>query len=413
MKRALLLCSLLSGPVATAATFVVNDADDAHDANPGNGTCDASGADGCTLRAAIEEANGRAGLDHVLVPSGSYDLDLGTLFVSDPVRIVGPVVGTVVIDVQGGGSVFDIDGTGGIRVELHRLTIQGGDAMAGGGIINRGGVVLVHRTIVRGNTAFSEGAGIVNGDGGVMSIVRSHITDNGDVLAGNEIGLPGRSGGIENDSDSVLFIDHSAVTGNRANRFGGMRNLGWLIATNSTFSGNLGDVDTGGITNTGLAFMNNVTLYDNQVLNLEDNNIYTAGGLANVGLLFIGNSIIAGNTNAGLNPPDCNGTISSVGYNLVQDTEGCTLAGSNTGVLTGVDPLLGALLPNGGDTPTHALAANSPARNAGNPAFPNGLGTACMPTDQRYRLRGVGPGVGRCDMGAYERGGAPGEEQAP
>jgi CSLREA domain-containing protein len=411
MHWAWLACSLLATP-AVAATFEVVDTDDAPDADPGDGVCGAAPA-GCTLRAAIDEANALPGLDLILVAAGTYDLEDGTLFVSDPVRIVGALTGPTIVDVQGGGSVFDIDGGGPMRVELHRLTLQGGNAQSGGGLINRGGLVLIHRTVVRGNTATTEGGGVVNGDGGVMAIVRSHVTDNGDPLVGNTIGLPGRSGGIENDPGSTLFLDHSALTGNRANRFGGMRNLGLLIATNSTISGNLGDVDTGGLVNTGLAFLNNVTVHDNHVLNFEEDNEFTAGGVSNTGDLFFANSIIAGNTNVLADRQDCNGTLTSAGYDLVQDDEGCDLAGTMTGVLVGVDPLLGPLQANGGDTPTHALPQNSPARNAGSPALPSGLGTACGPTDQRFRLRGVGPGVGRCDMGAYERNAIPGEVVTP
>jgi CSLREA domain-containing protein len=409
MYRALVTCWLVATP-SMAATLVVNDTDDAADAVPGDGVCLAAG-DGCTLRAAVEEANALPGLDVVMVPAGAYDLDLGTLFVTDSLRVLGPLAGAAVLDGQGDGSVLDIGSRRVIRVELHRLTIQGGNAQAGGGLVNRGAVVLVNRSTVRGNTAFSEGGGIVNA--GVMAIVRSVVTDNGDPLLGDEIGLPGRSGGIENDDQGVLFLDRSTVSNNRANRFGGMRNLGLLIATNSTISGNTGDVDTGGLVTTGLAFLNNVTIADNHVLHVEEGNDFAAGGVSNAGQLFFANSIVAGNGHVLGQRNDCFGTLTSVGYVLVQDPEGCDLAGSNVGLLTGVDPLLAPLAPNGGDTPTHAIAADSPARDAGNPAFPTGLGAACEPVDQRTRLRGVGPGVGRCDLGAYERNAIPGEVTTP
>ena len=89
------------------------------------------------------------------------------------------------------------------------------------------------------------------------------------------------------------------------------------------------------------------------------------------------------------------------------------LTGVQTGVITGVDPLLEPLDDNGGDTETHALPARSAAVNAGNPAVPTGVGTACESTDQRFRLRGVGPNVGRCDIGAFERNAGAGQEGQP
>ena len=53
-----------------------------------------------------------------------------------------------------------------------------------------------------------------------------------------------------------------------------------------------------------------------------------------------------------------------------------------------VNPLLGALANNGGQTDTRALAAGSPAINAG---------ATCPSTDQRGVARD-----GACDIGAYE-----------
>ena len=61
------LAVLLSTGACTAATFVVNDTTDAHDANPGNGLC-ATSTGGCTLRAAIEESNTLAGADAIMLP---------------------------------------------------------------------------------------------------------------------------------------------------------------------------------------------------------------------------------------------------------------------------------------------------------------------------------------------------------
>jgi len=105
------------------------------------------------------------------------------------------------------------------------------------------------------------------------------------------------------------------------------------------------------------------------------------------------NSILAGNTS--FTSPDCNGTISSTGYNLIANTAGCTFA-PVVGDLTNIDPKLGPLQDNGGPTLTHALLPGSPAVNAGNPG--GCMGSAgLLTTDQRGFAR-----FGRCDIGAYE-----------
>jgi CSLREA domain-containing protein len=86
------LLSFLQPSAHAAATFVVNSTSDTADANVGDGVCaDASG--GCTLRAAIQEANAAAGTDTINFQIGSglktivmtSDLPI----ISDPVVIDG------------------------------------------------------------------------------------------------------------------------------------------------------------------------------------------------------------------------------------------------------------------------------------------------------------------------------------
>jgi CSLREA domain-containing protein len=403
---------------ALALNLNVNSTADASDANPGNGVC-ATLSGVCTLRAAIEETNASPGEDVINVPPNLFNLNLGALVVRDHVRILGTPFAATVIDGQGDDRVLWIDGSRrplGIRVELHHLTIRDGNTTGnGGGILNDGGRLLVNRSRIIGNRAMGNGAGIRNASGSILSLVRSTIDDNGDPLnpngAGDPISLPARAGGLDNAG--IAYLDMSTISRNRANRFGGLLNTGILIARNSTISGNLGDVETGGMVNTGLVYLNNVTIANNQMVGTSDLVEDSAGGVQNIGTIFLANTIIAGNTRPLPEQQDCFGTLQSVGYNLIGDPAGCTVAGVQTGVILGEDSLLSALTNNGGDTETHALPAGSPAVNAGNPATPNGVGTACESVDQRFRLRGVGPNVGRCDMGAFERNAGPGQEGNP
>lgn len=80
------ICTLLLGLLcgsASAATFVVNSSQDLADANPGDSACDAAGAVQCTFRAALMEANARAGFDTI-----EFSLGAATLFPLTPYPII-------------------------------------------------------------------------------------------------------------------------------------------------------------------------------------------------------------------------------------------------------------------------------------------------------------------------------------
>lgn len=94
---------------------------------------------------------------------------------------------------------------------------------------------------------------------------------------------------------------------------------------------------------------------------------------------------------------DFTGALNSGGYNLIKNTNGCTVTGITKGNIYNTDPLLGPLQNNGGLTMTHALLAGSPAINAG-PA------NAAPFFDQRGVARPQGAAD---DIGAYEFGTVP------
>ena len=132
------------------------------------------------------------------------------------------------------------------------------------------------------------------------------------------------------------------------------------------------------------------------------NNAPDGSGGGIFGNVTLNNSVVAGDLGS---IPDCAGTLTTQGYNLLGNDIGCSgmthdLNGDQVGTAgVAIDPLLGPLQDNGGWVATHALFPGSPALDAGNPAAPAGTGVVCMLADQRNVTR---PGGMRCDIGAYE-----------
>lgn len=362
-----------------ANTFLVTRFLDKND-----GVCDQRD---CSLREAILAANRHPGFDAVLLPPGTYKLSIaganedlgatGDLDVTDNVLIVG-----LILDPRPGNAV--IDGGGIDRVLDVREPVL---------------TVLQNITLRRGRVAGANEAG-----GGIRS--RGTLALNESLITGNS--ASGFGGGIYSDGfDSLVTLDASTVAGNTAGGGGGgIAAGGRLEARNSTISGNRSVRDFGGgvylfsgFLDTPATFFHNVTITNNRAGQ-------RGGGLfveepSNVPPR-LANSIVAGNSAP--SDPDCLGSISSEGYNLAGEGEGCPgfteSAHDQTGTAAApLDPVLSRLGGNGGFTPTHALLPGSPAINAGNPATP-GSAAGCEKTDQRlFRRRNS-----RCDIGSFERG---------
>lgn len=257
----------------------------------------------------------------------------------------------------------------------------------GGGVYAIAGKITLNSTNVVSNTAGSNGGGINNASG-MLTITNSSIVNN---TSGTN------AGGVYNNRELVVMS--STISDNRtATNAGGIYNIGTLTMTNSTLSGNKANVTAGGLFNSTTTTLNNVTIANNTA---DDDNNGTGygGGVSNLGTLNLMNTLIGTNISKSGTAPDCIGTLTSQGYNLIGDTTNCTLSGSLSGVISNTNPFIGPLANFGGATNTHALLVGSPAINAGNPGALDGIGNHCMPTDQRGVTR---PIAGRCDIGAFE-----------
>jgi CSLREA domain-containing protein len=266
----------------------------------------------------------------------------------------------------------------------------------GEGIYNLGGVVAISGTTVSGND--HGGLASLNGSTWITASTVAYNT-----------GRPGIT------NYGPLTVTHSAIISNTSLGDGGGVGVPccdpfFVSLANTTISGNSAGGsfgDGGGIyfDSAGTLSLSNVTIVNNSASGLGmGGGVYNSYDYVTVTLK---NSIIAGNTAA--QAPDCYRVTDSQGYNIVGDATDCAFVAA-TGDQVGtsgspIDPHLGPLQDNGGNTVTHALLAGSPALDQANPGgCTDGLGAA-LSTDQRWRVRptdGDLNGTPVCDIGAYE-----------
>jgi hypothetical protein len=233
-------------PFADApVVLTVSTTADAADAVVGDGICAASGG-GCTLRAAVQEAEAATAPARIVLPSGRYTLAragagedqgaTGDLDVGGDLAIEGAGATTTVIDAAGLDRVFDVKL--GAALELSGATVTGGNADGDGGAIRGGrGRVRLAGVVVQGNVADGHGGGVSVNDG---TVELSDVTfvDNG-----------GRTGGGLSAVGTGVTIASSRFTNNRAEAGGGAGILfvPGLSITGTAFTQNAAISDGGGL----------------------------------------------------------------------------------------------------------------------------------------------------------------------
>ncbi len=251
----------------------------------------------------------------------------------------------------------------------------------GVGIANSGEAELTEVVI-----SYNRGNDIVNN--GVMTITRSAVGQNG-FWGTSSIG----------NSGTLTIRDSAIVNNNNAypTTATALYNSGNTTLINTTVSGSSGGM-SGTIYNAGgaeLRLFNTSVTYN---VSSIGSGIYNAPG----GIVTLQNSILAQN-GASQNDNCAGDPIQSLGYNLIEDTTGCTII-PGPGDLLNVSALIfphpwgvGAWYPANEEDNFSPLAFSSPAVNGGNPAGCFDDQGAPILTDQR----GL-PRTGACDIGAYE-----------
>jgi CSLREA domain-containing protein len=276
-------------PAQAATTFTVNTTTDAPDSNLADNVCN-DGGGGCSLRAAIQQANFTAGTDTINLPiTGTINLTSALPDLASNMTISGPAWWLLTVRRDTGGDYRIFRVVSGATVSISGLTVSNGKTAdgapsstfassgdGGGGIFNAGTLTL-NGCVITGNTTGNGGAGgggIANGYGGsgglgggvyntgTLTMKDCSVTFNrtGDGGTGTySDGGGGSGGGIANSHGAVTLsscvVDSNTTgTGPAAGtrRYGGSgggiySDAGTLNVTNSVFSNNVTGGGTGGI----------------------------------------------------------------------------------------------------------------------------------------------------------------------
>ncbi len=226
----LALLSLLS-PNAQAACnpagnvyYVNKPFSDEVDNNPGDGICAATNAGGCTLRAAVDDANACSGADLIVLKSKLHVLSLkgsgedlnqtGDLDVWTDITVQGwASSGNAVDATKSLDRIFHVFGNGTLSVDS--VTLQNGSVSnVGGGLVridNNGNLQAVDSTFTGGSSSGGTwSGGAISADSGTVYIETSTLTSNS-ASGGSYLG-----GAIAAEQGVNLTVIDSTITKNTA-----------------------------------------------------------------------------------------------------------------------------------------------------------------------------------------------------
>ncbi|MDZ7953731.1 Calx-beta domain-containing protein [Nostoc sp. DedQUE09] len=342
-----------------------------------------------SLRQALINANNDPGIETIIFDQtgifgdatpDTITLTSGELNITEGVIIQGTGANKLTISGNNTSRIFNASAF----LSIDGLKITGGNAGSsnGGGIYSTSSVTVSNSNL-SGNIAAL--------GGGIYSTIS--VTATNSTISGNTANASG--GGIY--STSSVTATNSTISSNTANTNGGGIYSTITTLINSTVSSNTVKVNGGGIYSGG-GTVSNTTIFGNTA-DSDNNNAGNGGGIyRSAGTWSISNSIIAGNIDLGNQGADISGAnFNGNGYNLIGKITGKISGTLGTGTdIINPNPGLKPLGDYGGSTQTHALYFNSPARNAGDPAYNGSLTTDQRGTDFN-RIES-----GRIDIGAFE-----------
>ncbi len=401
------LFTIILAVSAQAATFTVTTLAD--------NESDGCGINQCTLREAIDDANGNLVSDTINFQAGltgTITLTMGQLVISSNMTINGP--GARLISVNGNDAtrVFLIATPilgGDFTADISGLTITNGAAFPVGGLAGDGGGILngallgilsgkstlnLTEVAILDNEATSLGGGIATRLGAETNITRSLIAGN----TANALPLPTSDvggGGVSNAALSTMTITNTTITNNTSLAAGGgiLNAAGIVNLTNNTISHNKSVLLGGGVVSLvgvvpplGVTYLRNTIIANNDAL--FTTNIISSDVLGILGSFqSLGNNLIGNNFSA-----EADFSASVFVGTTPQPNASFDLVGNVVIANQIIDPLLGNLQDNGGPTDSRLPSTLSPVMNAGNncvvtntcPTNPNGSNPPfALLTDQR------------------------------
>lgn len=403
--------TLLIGGTAQAATFTVGSTADTTGATD---CADPANTD-CTLRQAIQDANGDPGslINFRSGLSGTITLGSQPAVIFQPLTISGPGASQITVSGDHAYRVFDVDTSTGEDVSISGLTIAAGSTTGrGGGIRTKYADLALSDAVVSGNHADGGGGGVATYGDGSLTIDRTTISGN----------TGGRGTGVYADSASgtITTIRNSTISGNKGADYGGGVYFDYSSPgslTNSTVYGNTASGSGGGVYHFG-AYNGDAGLVITGST-ITHNDAYRGGGLACYGAHnntndltepVVLNTIIFGNTADTGDQGDLSckfptgtepGGVVPIGFSLVGTVGSGTQLNQTGPNILGQDPQLGALAANGGPTQTQKPAATSPAIDQGE-AF--GLGSDQRGQGRPFEIPSIPNAAGGdgSDIGAVE-----------
>lgn len=367
-----------------------------------------------TLRDALVRGNAVVPADGTgLIPEGGGIFNSGTLHVFDT-TIAGNRANTLPEGgIPTGGGLVNQGG----KVDLTDSVLAGNVASGKGGIPQAGGLysaaasahgagVTLTRVLVEGNRTINTDSGGIPEAGGIYAF-RTDLTIVDSTVSGNKAvgGAIAEAGGIFVLREGNFTLERSLVANNVAESGTFTDGAGLAVngettevqkIVNSTITGNRGTSPSGnngaGIFHFGGAPLDVLSstisgnIASGSGASDQGGNLWDSGGSGSV--LSVRDSIVSGGGGTS-GFENCFGSgVQSAGHNI-DSLDQCNFNAAGDKVNT--NPLLAALAENGGPTETLALAAGSPAIDAGD--------AACPATDQRGVAR---PQGSACDIGAFE-----------